>query len=470
MKRLSTGLAAAALTVATFVAPPMARAETLAAALVSAYDHSGLLEQNRALLRAADEGVAQAVSRLRPVIEWTAGLNQRFTDGASANSGFAQVTSKPATFSVEISASLLLYDFGATRLGVDIAKETVLGTRHALVGVEQQVLLRAVSAFFEVRRASEFLALRQNNVRLITQELRAARDRFEVGEVTRTDVSLAEARLAAARSGLAAAEGALNQARLEYLAAVGHEPGRLVQPGSLPALPPSVEAAMAAAVRRHPDMLSAQKDVTVAELQVTAADLALKPTINLNSRYSVSESLNNSGYSKELSVGIGATGPIYAGGRLSSLQRQAMASRDAARSALHVVSHGVRTNAGNAYSNLLVARASREATEQQVRAAQVAFRGVREEATLGARTTLDVLNAEQELLQARADLISAQIDEYVSAYSILAATGRLTAESLNLAVQRFDPASYYNMVRDAPAGISARGKRLDNVLRKLGKE
>ena len=147
-----------------------------------------------------------------------------------------------------------------------------------------------------------------------------------------------------------------------------------------------------------------------------------------------------------------------------------MQQRDASRSNLHVVVEDVQENAGAAYSDVLVARAGRDAGNQQVRAAQVAFEGVREETSLGARTTLDVLNAEQELLQARVDLISARIDEYVSAYRLLAATGRLTAEKLALPVQLYDPAAYYNLVKDAPAGLSARGQRLDKVLRKIGKQ
>ncbi|MDF1856249.1 TolC family outer membrane protein [Pseudooceanicola sp.] len=449
---------------------PLARAQTLADTLVAAYNNSGLLEQNRALLRAADESVPQAVSALRPILNWSANVSHSWTRASSASSGFTATTSRSTALSLGLSLQLLIYDFGASKVRIDVAKESVLGTRHNLIAAEQQVLLRAVQSFFEVRRATETLTLRQNNLRLITQELRAARDRFEVGEVTRTDVSLAEARLAAARSGLAAAEGALNRAKLEYRAATGVVAKGLTSPRSLPGLPATVDAAMMAAARQHPDVLAAQQNVTVAELNVTLADLALRPTVNLNATYGLTENLNNKGYSSGLTVGIGASGPIYAGGRLSSLQRQTFAQRDAARSNLHVVVDNVQRNAGNAYSDVLVARASRLAGEQQVRASEIAFRGVREESTLGSRTTLDVLNAEQELLQARADLISAQIDEYIGAYALLAAQGRLTAAHLRLGVQIFDPTAYYNMVKDAPAGLSERGKRLDRVLRKIGKD
>ena len=182
--------------------PRQASAETLADALVGAYEHSGLLNQNRALLRAADEDVATAKSTLKPVLQWAAGLTQSFGTTRSSSLLPAQST-ESLKASISLIGELLLYDFGASAYRVEAAKETVLATRQALVNLEQQVLLRAVAAYMGVIEASETVELRNNNLRLLTQELRAARDRFDVGEVTRTDVALAEAQLADARSGLA---------------------------------------------------------------------------------------------------------------------------------------------------------------------------------------------------------------------------------------------------------------------------
>ena len=196
MRRL---LPAILVAVSSLVSATAATAETLGQSLAHAYEHSGLLDQNRALLRAADEDVAQAVSALLPVVNWSASATLRYPD-PTGRDNFTSAN-------VGISTSLLLYDAGASQFAIDAQKEAVLATRHQLVSAEQQVLLRAVQAYMSVRREAAFLNLRQNNVRVITQELRAARDRFEVGEVTRTDVSLAEARLASARSQLAAAEG-----------------------------------------------------------------------------------------------------------------------------------------------------------------------------------------------------------------------------------------------------------------------
>ena len=447
-----------------------AKAETLADAMIGAYNTSGLLEQNRAVLRAADEDVAQAVAALRPVINWSADATRQFGTTRSATTSGTIVPTVSNTVSANLTAQLTVFDNGQNRLAVETAKEAVLGTRQTLINVEQQVLLSAVEAFMEVRRALENVALRQNNVRLITQELRAARERFEVGEVTRTDTSLAEARLAAARSQLAAAEGALTIAQEQYLAIVGRLPGPLQPPRNLPTLPTSVEAAKAIAVREHPQVKSVQHQVAAAELNILRAEAAMKPSVRLTGRLSVTEGTDSDRFTRGGSIGIEAGGPIYQGGLLTSIARQAIANRDSSRGQLLQVIDQVSQNVGNTYAQLRIAQASLESSERQVRAATVAFRGVREEAALGARTTLDVLNAEQELLDARSARISAQVDESIAAYRVLSSLGRLTASSVGLNVQQYDPVSYYNLVKDGPALKSRQGQQLDRVLKSLGKE
>ncbi|MCK0149151.1 TolC family outer membrane protein [Marivita sp. S6314] len=460
---------ALALAIGVGLAAGVAKAETLADAMIGAYNSSGLLEQNRAVLRAADEDVAQAVSTLRPVISWSADATRQFGTTRSGSTSGTIVDTVSNTVSASLIAELTLFDNGQNQLAIETTKEAVLGTRQQLISIEQQVLLSAVEAFMEVRRATENVALRQNNVRLITQELRAARERFEVGEVTRTDTSLAEARLAAARSQLAAAEGALTVAREQYLAIVGRLPGNLQPPRSLPNLPGSVDAGKAIAVREHPQVLSVQHQVAAAELSILRAQAAMKPTVRLAGRLTVTESTNSDSFTRGGSIGVEAGGPIYQGGRLSSIVRQSMANRDASRGQLHQVIDQTAQAVGNAYAQLRIARASLESSERQVRAATVAFRGVREEAALGARTTLDVLNAEQELLNARSARISAQVDENIAAYRVLSTLGRLTATDLRLNVQQYDPVSYYNLVKDSPAQKSKQGQQLDRVLKSLGK-
>lgn len=467
--RLKAKFAVVGMTLAMALGPVATTAETLADAMASAYEHNGLIDQNRALLRAADEDVAQAYAALKPILNWSVDVTRSWGRAYNSSLGFS-VGSASTKATAGVAAELLLWDFGTSALRVDVQKETVLATRQALLSVEQQVLLRAALAYLEVQRNHEFVRLRDNNVRVIGVELRAARDRFDVGEVTRTDVAIAEARLAAARSAHAAAQGGLARAIEEFRAAVGRKPGRLQAPPRVSNPAKSVEAAKATALRQHPEMLKVQHDVAAAELAILAAKGAMKPTIKLTGKYGLTDTFNSPAYSNGGSIGVEASGPIYQGGRLSSLVRQAMARRDAARGGLHVVRHSLAQNVGNAWASLQVARAGREASERQVRASTVAFRGVREEATLGARTTLDVLDAEQELLDAKANLISATIDQHAASYQLLAAMGLLTAERMKLRVPHYDPAAYYNMVKDAPAVHSKQGKKLDKVLKALGKE
>lgn len=453
---IATVIAPVTLTLGLLLGSTALRADTLADALAAGYENSGLLEQNRALLRVADEDVAQAVASLMPIVNWSL----QATSTYPRSDGF--FSPEEVNASLQISAQLTLYDGGSNQLAIDAQKELVLATRESLVGDEQQVLLRIVQAYMNVRRSNEFVSLRDSNMRLITQELRAAQDRFDVGEVTRTDVSLAEARLASARSQLAAEQGSLARALAEYEAAVGRPARNLAATGPAP-VGQSIPQAIDLAQRQHPAILQAQHSVAAAELNIARAEAAMLPTLTLNGAASVDDD-NVTGEQ----IGLNLGGPIYQGGRLSSQVRQFMARRDAARSNLLVVSQGVEQAVLNAYSQLEVARASRDASERQVRAAQAAFDGIREEATLGARTTLDVLNAEQELLDARANLISAMVEETVASYTVLSAMGLLTAQHLGLNVQIYDPAAYYNLVKDAPTIRSEQGAALDRVLDAIG--
>jgi outer membrane protein len=428
-------------------------AETIAEALADAYDNSGLLAQNRAVLRAADEGVAQATSALLPVVTWAAAATRSYKSATSSD---------VITGILSLSASLTLYDAGANQLAIAAQKQLVLGTRESLRDVEQQVLYRAVQAYMSVRSTAEFISLRQNNLRVLNQELRAAQDRFDVGEVTRTDVALAQASVASAQSLLSEAEGNARQAAAEFTAAVGRKPGNLAAVAPAPVSKTEAEAS-ALAVRNHPAVLQAQYSVAANELAIERAKTAYKPKVSLGGDVGVDFN-GNAGQSIDISIG----GPIYSGGSLPSQVRQAMATRDQARAALHLSSLGVQQSVSNAYAILQVARASLSSTDEQVRAARVAFEGIREEATLGARTTLDVLNAEQNLLSARANVITAQEAEVNASYAVLSAMGFLTAENLNLNVQQYDPLAYYNLVKDAPAALSQQGQALDRVLRSIG--
>lgn len=444
-----------------------ARAGNLADALIGAYNTSGLLQQNRALLRAADEDVAIAVAAMRPVINWTITAQRAYTDRVF--NSIPRVTDD-STFFTGLQLDQLLYDGGATRLAKQAAQETVLAARQTLLALEQQVLLAAVGSYVNVLVRAENVRLRQNNLRVLQEELRAAQDRFEVGEVTRTDVSLAESRVANARSGLASARGELVNAKAQYLNVVGEDIGTLGGQPSLPSAPASLQEAEALAVRNHPEILSAQHQVSAAELTVRQAATAYGPVAGFRASVGVTENSGNSDYSRNATVSLNLQQNIYRGGELAARHRRAMAQRDSARANLLNVTDNVIQDVSDAFVRLQVAQARLVATQEQVRASQVAFDGIREEAKLGARTTLDVLTAEQELLNALTLRISAQGEQSVAAYQLLAAQGLLTAERLGLPVQIYDPTLYYNMVKDAPARLSKRGKDLDRVLQALGKK
>jgi len=434
------------------IGAPAVQAQSLADAFVAAYRNSNLLEQNRATLRAADEDVASAMATLRPVLSWAATANARSVNGIDSSSA-----------ALELSAQMTLYDFGRREIGMEIAKESVLATRSALVSVEQDVLLAAVRAYTGVKSATEKVAINQNSVRVIGEEFRAANDRFEVGEVTRTDVALAEARLAATRASLAAAEGQLAVARESYKAATGAYPGALAALPAAPRLPATQNEARTIAERSHPAIVQAKHQVAIAELQVKAAATERLPTVGGSVRLSTDDSGTDSA-----SVSLSMQQTLYAGGRLSASHRKALAGSDRARAALMQTGAIISQNVGVSWANIEVARAQIRAIEQQIAAATVAYRGVREEAMLGARTTLDVLDAEQNLLNAQASKIEAEANLQVALYSLLSAMGLLTVEHLNLGIPTYDPAAYYEAVRNAPR-TSVQGESLDRVLRAIGK-
>lgn len=429
----------------------MAWSESLGDALVSAYKTSNLLDQNQALLRATDEDVAQAIAALRPVVSYI--FEHQFSDSA-----FGENTENTS----RINLDWTLYDFGRSKAGTAIARETVLAARQALVGVEQDVLLDTVRAYMGIRRAAENVDINRTSVNVIQEQLKAAQDRFSVGQITRTDVALAEARLAAARAALAAAEGDLKVARATYQATVGHaSDGSTVLPAT-PALPGTLAEAQSIAQRLHPAIRQAQHQAKAGDLQVELARAGYWPTLGANVRLERNEDEVNNGVAS-----VQLTQPLFTGGRLASTERQAVARSEAARSALLQTSVQVAEQVATAWAGIEVARAQITSIDLQIEAAQSAYEGTREEADLGARTTLDVLDAERELLAAKSNRTSAEANLQVAFYSLLASMGLLTAENLKLGIPTYDPEAYYNVVRKAP--LSAQGAKLDRVLKALGK-
>ena len=451
---------AAATAIALCLAAPTF-AQTLSDALVQAYRSSPILEQQRFLLRATDEDVAIAVSALRPIINFQASIDQNLDSTEFAG------TQTSADASLALVLDYTLVDGGQRHLRINAAKESVLGARFGLIQFEQTVLLDAVTAYLNLRLAARIIDVSESNLRLLTQQLQAAEDRFEVGEVTRTDVALAQSRLAASRSALAAARGDLDIAREAYRLAVGELPSSTLS-GSVatPELPPSVERAQALSLQIHPLISQQQHAITSLTLLANATAADRLPTVALNSTLSRFSTRSDS-----LSVGITGSVPIYTGGQLPAIQRQAVAQAQAARADLGQISREIVNGVGNAWAGLEVARAQIIATREGVRAAQLAFEGFREEALLGARTTLDVLDAEQDFLDAQVDLLQAENDAQVAVYNVLAAVGLLTTDHLGLSVERYNPADYFNAVSKAPQTTqierTTRGGRLDSVLQRF---
>jgi outer membrane protein len=436
-----------------------ASADSLRDAMADAYRNSQLLEQNRYLLRVQDENLNRAAARLLPVFDFVASTSRDLVNDTS-------------TTTASLVAELTLFQGGARIAAREAARQTVLAARQQLVSLEQQVLLDAVVAYLNVWSNMQVVTVSERNVRVIAQQLRAARDRFEVGEDTRTDVALAEAQLAQARSNLAAARGQLEISRELFNLAVGRYPGQMAGPGGVPNLPDTEAEADRLARQSHPAVLTLQFEVRAAELAVEEARAAYRPTVSAEAR--LSETVEAPGRAQEgtgASISLTWRQPLYRGGQLVSLERQALAQAEAARFGLNQQVRANTQAAGNAFARLRIANAQIQASDQRIRAAQLAFEGVQEEAALGARTTLDVLDAEQDLLDARVSRIEAQADLYEAAYTILSASGLLTVAHLDLPVPQYDAAAYSAAF---PAGqpryASPQGERLDSLLQRLGRD
>lgn len=462
MRKLLTALLLGTVT----FAPAAVWAETLTDALISAYRNSHLLEQNQAVLRAADEDVATAYGALLPVVQFTA---QHFTIAKESFPTFG-----PSYFAtslsgdMQLSASLTLLDFGRNRANIAIKNELVVASQQSLVNVEQQILLDAVSAYVNMSLQTELVAAQQSNVHLVTQDLQAAKDRFDVGEVTKTDVAQAEAQLALANAQLAAAQGQYNIARENYNAKIGHYPSGLASLPRTPLLVKNIDEARVIALRSHPVIIQAQHQAKAADLGVEYAKAQFLPTISGIAAYSDPYEGSNYSFVKPTSsLQLNFTQTIYAGGQLSSGFRKAIAQQEQTHAALLQTGVSVTFSVGQAWANILVANASISANNEQIRAAQAAYDGIVQEAALGSRTTLDVLNAAQTLLSAKASALQAQANLYIGQYTLLSTMGLLTASHLKLGIPTFDPQVYYNAVKHAPA-TSSQGAALDRIMKSLG--
>ena len=440
--------------------PQACGAETMESALVQAYQNNPQLNAQRASARVTDEAVPQALSGYRPRVNITGTLGEQYGDTLvkTTSQGITTYTSTHATttpWTAGATASQTLFNGFQTANRTRAAESQVSSAREALRVMEQSILLAAATAYMDVLRDTANLEVQRTNVRVLEETLKQTRDRFNVGEVTRTDVAQAEAQLASGQSSVAAAESTLNTSRANYRQIVGTEPVNL-QPGS-PVdrfSPRTLFNAIDTGLMENPNVTSAMYGVDIAFLQIKINEGALFP--NLTVQASVQESsFPQISIVKQFTAGVTGqlTVPIYQGGGEFSLIRQSKESLSQQRLNLDLVRNQTRQAVVQAWGQLQAAKAQITAAQSQVTSSEVALNGVREEARVGQRTTLDVLNAQQALVNARVALVVAQHDRVVASYNLLSAVGRLSPQVLGLPTTVYDPMVHYQQVRDAWTGI-----------------
>ncbi len=454
-----TGLQAIAVAaiagVASFGLRP-ACADTMEWALIQAYQTNPQLNSQRAIVRQTDENVPQALSGYRPTVNATAavGTQHLWSQGTVGVGGASShITNTP--HSVGLTATQTLFNGFQTANRTRQAEAQVSAARATLAVTEQQVLLNAATAYMNLLQTSAVLDLQRRNVEVLQEQLRQTRDRFNVGEVTKTDVAQAESRLAGGRSQVLAAESNYVTARAVYRQVIGVEPGKLASATPVDRFSPkTLRDAIATGRSDNPSVAAATFGIDVASMQVKVNEGALYPTVTANANvqraWEVSQQLQNT-FSASLMAQVSI--PIYQGGREYSTIRQSKELLGQRRIDLETARDQAQATVVQAWGQLEAAKANIQATQAQVNAAEIALNGVREEARVGQRTTLDVLNAQQELVNARVNLVGAQRDRVVASYALLSAVGGLYAQVLGLKTPVYDPIVHYQQVRDSWAGV-----------------
>jgi len=435
-------------------AEPAAGSETLADAVALAYATNPTLQAQRAAQRAIDEEYVQAEAGLRPSVTVTAAL------GYDHNQlGIFGPTTGTSSFG-GITVTQPLYSGGRVARAIDAAHADILAGRQVLRATEISVLQAVIVAYVDVRRAQAQQAIAAENLQVLSQEMRDTQARYDVGEVTRTDLAQSHARRALAEAQLASARATLEIARAGYASVVGRPPGALApEPPIAGLLPAGVDLAFDAAEQSSPRLLAAIYSEQAGAARLAQAKAQGRPQVNLNGGlgYTGGQSSLVStrpanpfvDYGQEVSVSANATWPIFTGGLLSSQVREAAARDGAARIGIDAARREVVLEISQAWSQLLGARANVSAGQAQVDADRTAYDGVRQEQTIGLRTTLDVLNAQQELEAAQLALVGAQRDEYVAAVAVLAATGVLDVSDFASDARVYDPAANLSHIRRA---------------------
>jgi TolC family type I secretion outer membrane protein len=433
------------------LAAPAALAETINGALASAYRGNPTINAERARQRATDENVPQALSGWRPTVSAGGSVGAR----TSKSQGLDRFGSNPADVVVQLSQPV--FRGFRTVSGTAQAEAVVRAGRQTLLAVEQEVLLDAATAYMNVIRDRSVVQLRQKNVQVLNEELRASQARFDVGEITRTDVSQSRARLELSKSALSKAQSDLASSVAFYTRVIGNEPGKLVSPKLPAGLPKSLDDAVAKAEQINPNILAAAFSEEAARYNIDFIRGELMPEVSVNARY---------GYQRDQSFGVEWSDqaeifgqveiPIYEGGAIYSRVRQAKQEASQRRIEILGARRAVREAVVSSWNLLQAATAVIQSSTAQVEANRLALEGVRQEALVGSRTTLDVLDAEQEFVDSQVILVTAQRDRIIAAYQLLAAIGHMTARGLRLGVEPYNPEDHYLNVRDKFIGADAK--------------
>ncbi|HEY0114649.1 MAG TPA: TolC family outer membrane protein [Allosphingosinicella sp.] len=420
-----------------------AGAETLRQALERTYRTNPTLMAQREQLRALDEAVAIARAGLRPNVAVTAGLNQ---DLLSSNAGEGR------NVSLGLEVNYPLFNAGRVRNQIRAADIRVEAGRADLRATEGDIFTEAVGAYMDVIRDRSILALNENQVRVLRTNLQATRDRFEVGDITRTDVAQSEARLALAESNLATAQGRLRSSEEAFRRIIGELPDDLEPPPALPRLPATPDEAVEIALQNNPDLLSISSQARAAGLDIDVLRADRLPTVNATSRGSYLNRLgsgdalgtNVPNDTTSLAVGVSARVPIYQGGLVGARVRQAQSFRARLTEQAIETERLVIARTRAAFATYRAALEAIESNIIAVAANQLALEGTRAEQTVGTRNVLDVLNAEQELLNSEVQLVTARRDAYVAGFALLNAMGRAEAQDLGLdGGVLYDPTVHY---------------------------
>lgn len=424
-------------------------AETLIEAMVSAYSGNPTLQAERARQRGTDELVPQALSGWRPTVNTEGSIGNVW----SYSSGVSGSENDPK--SVAIGLSQPIFRGFKTINGTKAAEANVEAGKQSLLAIEQDILFQAIQAYMNVIRDRQIVGLRQQNVGVLQKQLTAADERFKVGEITRTDVAQSRARVSGAQSSVASANATLAASVANYINVVGHKPGSLKYP-RLAKLPRNLEAAQAAAMEINPNILAAAyvEEASNYNIEVVKGDLLPSASFDASASFNDNPADGTSRSERAQIEGV-LTIPIYEAGRVYSSVREA--KHVASQRRLEVIQAGrsVRESVSISWNNLAAAREIIRSAKEQVSAAQLALDGVRQEYFVGSRTTLDVLDAETEVVNARISLVSAERDQIVAAYQILGSIGRLTARDLSLPVEYYDADENYLNVRGKWFGTGA---------------